>query len=449
MTLLEPIFKSYNLYVGYYALLILVIGVGLLYTFGLKGLHFKLIPHALGLLTSRDANTQGTISPFRALSTALAGTIGTGCIVGVAMAIKIGGPGALFWMWVSAILGISTKLGECTLGHYYRETKPSGVRGGPMYFISKGLKGPAAKTVAKIFAMAVAITALGIGVVQMNSIADAFHQTYRIPTLTTAAVISILTFLILIGGLKRISTVCAFLFPFMGLIYFSGTLLIVLTHLQSVIPVFKQIFHDAFTGTAAVGGFAGSAFLTTARYGVARGLFTNEAGGGSSSMAHATADTDHSFKEGLIASLGPIVDTLIVCSCTGFAILLTGTWTQPLEGVAITSTAFETGLAFLNVPLLTQNIVPLCLFLFAFSTVLSYAYYGECGLEYLWGEKGFKTYRVLLMGACFLGCISSVSFAWNFIEMAYSFMAIPTLISMVLLFPKVKELALDYFQAKK
>lgn len=450
MNLVAEWLSAFNTYVGSYLVMVMLVPMGLVYTFGLKFVHIRYLKHTINVIRGKydREEDQGEISHFRALTTALAATVGTGNIVGVALAIYWGGPGALFWMWVTGFLGMATKMAECMLGHACRVVEPSGrTVGGPMYYMEKELAprlGIFAKVLAVIFAVSMILSALGSGMVQLNSIADGMKTNYHIPPIFSAFVLVALIFLVLVGEIRRIAAVASRILPIMAIWYCAGALVIILTNIDRLLPVLGIIVHDAFTGTAAAGGFVGSTFLVASRYGVARGLFSNEAGVGAAAVAHSVAKTKWSAREGLVASIGPLVDTLIICSLTGLAILLSGAWDSGLKGVEMTSLAFQEGLAFLHIPWLTQHIVPIALLLFAFSTALAYAYYGERALEYLAGKRWNMIYRWIYCGIVFGGTLMSLKFVWNFIDMSFAFMTLSNVVALIILFPKVRRLTMDY-----
>ncbi|MFQ3579391.1 MAG: amino acid carrier protein, partial [Bacteroidales bacterium] len=312
--------SAYNEYVGAYAILALLIPTGLFFTFYLKFLQVSKFKHALQIVAGKfnDRRTKGDVSSFKALTTALSATVGTGNIVGVALAIHWGGPGAIFWIWVVGFLGMMLKMVECTLAQKYRKINPDGtVSGGPMYYIEIGLKdkiGKFAKYLAIIFALAAILCSFGTGnMAQSNSMADALYNSYSVPKIVSAIIITFLVLLIIVGGLNRIAEVSSKLVPFMALAYFIASITVLIIFYKNIPDAFALIFKNAFTGTAATGGFVGSTFLMTLLWGVRRGLFSNEAGQGSAPIAHAAAKTEYPMQEGLVASLEPLVDTIIIC----------------------------------------------------------------------------------------------------------------------------------------
>jgi alanine or glycine:cation symporter, AGCS family len=345
--------KAYNEYVGGYAILAMLIPVGLYFTVYMKFLQVSRFRHAINIVRGKYSTkkTKGDVSSFKALTTALSATVGTGNIVGVALAIHWGGPGAVFWIWVVGFLGMMLKMVECTLAQKYRKINADGsVSGGPMYYMEIGLKdkiGKYAKYLAVVFAVAAILCSFGTGnMAQANSMADALKSSYGIPVIISAIVITSLVLLIIVGGLKRIAEVTSRLVPFMAVSYFIAAVIVLVDYHQAIPAALKLIVTDAFTGTAATGGFLGSTFIMTLAWGVKRGLFSNEAGQGSAPIAHAAAKTEYPIQEGLVASLEPLVDTIIICSLTALVIVVTGVWTlNDTAGVSMTIAGFEHGLS--------------------------------------------------------------------------------------------------------
>ncbi|MFO7879404.1 MAG: alanine/glycine:cation symporter family protein [Bacteroidota bacterium] len=446
----------YNEYVGGYLIVAMLIPVGVFFAFKFKFLHITKLRHAFRVISGKyDKNKDtGDINHFRALTTALSATVGTGNIVGVALAIQWGGPGAIFWMWIVAFFGMMLKFVESTLGLKYRKINQDGsVSGGPMYYIEYGLKnklGKFAKILAVIFAVAAVICSFGTGnMAQANSISDALFTSYGVDTWHTGLVIMMLTLLVIIGGIKRIASVTSKLVPFMAVFYVLTALVIIGVMYKEIPGAFAMIFGDAFTGTAATGGFAGSVFIMTLKFGVQRGLFSNEAGQGSAPIAHAAAKTEYPVREGLVASVGPLIDTLIICTITAMVILVTGAWTTGAEGVAITIDSFRIGLEPIGLGLVSRHLISLGLLLFAFSTIISWSYYGSRAVQYLFGYKAIKPYYWVFGAFVFLGSIWGLDVVWDFVDMVITFMTIPNLIGIVLLAPVVKKEIDKYFQAMK
>ncbi|MGC9330849.1 MAG: alanine/glycine:cation symporter family protein [Bacteroidales bacterium] len=442
----------YNGFVGGYLLIALLVPTGIYFAFKFKFLHITRLRHSFRIISGKydkDKDT-GDIKHFRALTTALSATVGTGNIVGVALAIQWGGPGAIFWMWIVAFFGMMLKLVEATLGIKYRQINEDGtVSGGPMYYIEYGLKdklGKFAKVLAVIFAIATVICSFGTGnMAQSNSISDALSTSYNVKIWITGLIITVLTLLVIVGGIKRIASVTSRLVPFMAVFYVLTALVIIGVMYKEIPGAFGMIFSDAFTGTAATGGFAGSAFIITLKLGVQRGLFSNEAGQGSAPIAHAAAKTEYPVREGLVASVGPLIDTLIICSLTALVIIVTGAWKTGAQGVAITIDSFRIGLEPIGLGLLSRHLVSIGLLLFAFSTIISWSYYGSRAVQYLFGYKAIKPYYWVFGAFVFLGSIWGLDIVWNFVDTVITFMTIPNLIAIVLLAPVVKKEIEKYF----
>jgi AGCS family alanine or glycine:cation symporter len=453
---LDNLFVKYNEYVGGYLLLILLVPTGLYFAFKFKFLHVTKLGHSFRVIMGKFDKKEdtGDINHFRALTTALSATIGTGNIVGVALAIYYGGPGAIFWMWVTGFLGMILKFVECTLSFKFRKVHEDGsISGGPMYYMELGLKktmGSFSKVLAVIFASATILCSLGTGnMAQSNSISDALKRNYDLPELVTALVVTFLVLLVIVGGIKRIAEVTSKLVPFMAFFYFASAITILILFIDEIPNAFLMIFRDAFTGTAATGGFIGSIFIITLRYGVARGLFSNEAGQGSAAIAHAAAKTEHPVREGLVASVGPLIDTLIICTMTALVIILTGAWNCGIEGVGMTVEGFSRGLSRVGLAHYASHVVAGGLLLFAFSTIISWSYYGTRGAEYLFGEKSIKPYRYIYGLFVFLGAIGKIEVVWHFVDMVITFMTIPNLIAILILAPVVKSETKKYFEYMK
>lgn len=445
---------TYNEYVGGFAVLLMLIPTGLYFIFKLRFLNVTRLRHSIQIVAGKfdKAGDKGDVNHFKALTTALSATVGTGNIVGVALAIGWGGPGAIFWMWVTGFLGMILKYTECTLSHKYRRFNSDGtVSGGPMYYMENGLKhklGKFAKVLAVIFAIAAVLCSLGTGnMAQSNSMAEALLGTYKIDKFISGGLITILALLVIVGGIKRIAEVTSRLVPFMAVVYVLSALMIIGLEYDRIPYAFSVIFTDAFTGQAAVGGFFGSAFLMTLLMGVRRGLFSNEAGQGSAPIAHAAARTKWPAREGLVASLEPLVDTLIICTLTALMIILTGAWELEKEGVRMTTRAMEIGLNRIGITGIGDHIVTGGLMLFAFSTIISWSYYGSRAVNYLFGEKYIKPYGYLYGLFVFLGSIWGLDLVWHFVDMVITFMTIPNLIALLLLAPVVMAETKKYFAA--
>ena len=450
---LNHIIDTYNNYVGGYLLLIILVPTGIYFAFKFRFLHITKIRHSIDVIRGKydKKDDTGDINHFRALTTALSATIGTGNIVGVALAIYYGGPGAVFWMWITGFLGMILKFVECTLSMKFRKVNDDGsISGGPMYYMEMGLKekiGKIAKVLAVIFAISTILCSLGTGnMAQSNSISNVLDINYGIPTWATGLLISTLVLLVIIGGIKRIAEITSKLVPFMAILYFLATLLIIILFYKQIPHAFKLIFINAFTGTAKTGGFIGSVFIMTLIYGVRRGLFSNEAGQGSAAIAHAAAKTEYPVREGLVASVGPFIDTLVICTLTALVVILTGSWKNGIEGVGMTVEAFSDGLEKVGIAFLGQHIVAAGLLLFAFSTIISWSYYGDRAAEYLLGSRFIKPYRYLFVIFVFFGSIWGIELVWNFVDMVITFMTIPNLIALLLLSSVVKKEIDAYFK---
>ncbi len=427
-------------------MLVLLVGTGVYLTFRLRFLTFRMIPHGFANLWKgrHQGDHGGELSPFNALMTACAATIGTGNIVGVATAIFVGGPGALFWMWMTALVGMATKFAEIVLAVHYREVTPAGnYVGGAMYFIKNGL-GQKWVWLGTCFAIFGGVACFGIGnLVQNNSIAGALEASFSIPTWVTAVGLFLVVGAVVIGGVRRIGEVAGKLVPIMAVIYIIVSLIIIVMNITEVPKVFAFVVKDAFTPTAAQGGFLGATVMMAIRMGMARGVFSNEAGLGSAPIAHAAAATDSPVKQGFIGMLDVFIDTLIVCSMTGFVILVTDSWTLGLNGAALTARAFEASL-----PGLGSGIVAICLTFFALTTCLGWAVYGERCLIYLFGDKIQKAFRVVFCLVVPLGCLGKLDVVWIIADMFNALMAIPNLVGILLLSPVLFRLVDEYLKSE-
>lgn len=410
-------------------LLLLLVGSGIYLTFRLGFLQITKLPLALKYLFSGDkgAGKTGDISSFAALCTALSATIGTGNIVGVATAIKAGGPGALFWMWVAAFFGMATKYGECLLSVKYRVKDEKGqMSGGPMYYIEKGLGN---RWLAKLFALfGIGVAFFGIGTFpQVNAITDAVQISLNIPVWASAAVLTVLVAMVTLGGIKSISAVAQRTVPFMAVFYVLASLLILILNSDAVPAAIALVFNSAFTPTAASGGFLGATVMVAIQSGVARGVFSNESGLGSAPIAAAAAKTDSCVKQGLISMTGTFFDTIIICTMTGLTLVLTGVWSGDASGAAMTSLAFEQGLS----PMIGHYVVTLGLVFFAFTTILGWNYYGERCVQYLFGEKGIKPYKYIYILLVASGAFLQLDMIWILADIVNGLMAIPNLIGLI------------------
>lgn len=423
-------------------MLLLILGVGFFLQVGLKFMPILKIGTGFRLLwKGREGQGGGQISPFNALMTSLSATIGTGNIAGVATAVFLGGPGALFWMWMTALVGMATKYAEAVCAVKYRELDEIGnYIGGPMYYIKNGLSSKW-YWLAPVFALFGAVAAFGIGNgVQANGVAQVVNQNFGIPAEATAIVLMILTAGVILGGITRIGAVAGKLVPFMAVAYIVAGLLVLLVNIGSITTALELVFTRAFTPSAAEGGFAGAAVWAAIRFGVARGVFSNEAGLGSAPIAHAAAETAGPVNQGLIAMLGTFIDTIIVCSITGLAIIASGAWTSGQSGAALTSLAFESSL-----PGAGGYLITIALSLFAFTTILGWSYYGEKCVEFFFGTKSLVPYRVLWVIAIYFGATAELDLIWLVADTLNAMMAIPNLIALALLSPIVFKLTREYF----
>ena len=422
-------------------MLVFLLGVGVYLTLGLKAMPWrKTVPAFVILWRGRESKQRGDITPFQALMTALSATIGTGNIAGVATAIFLGGPGAVFWMWLTALFGMATKYAEAVLAVRYRETDARGKQvGGPMYYIKNGL-GKNWRWLGWLFALFGMLASFGIGnMVQANSVADAVNEMFEIPDWVTGSVIMAITAIVILGGINRIAEVAEKLVPIMAVAYISGALIVIFANLEQVPTALLLIIDSAFTGTAATGGFAGAAVWAAVRYGVARGIFSNEAGLGSAPIAHAAAKTDNPIQQGLIAMLGTFIDTLVVCTMTALVIVMTGVWNSGENGAALSALAFNTGLPGWGGYIVTCGLV-----VFAFTTILGWSYYGERCAEFIFGTKVILPFRLLWLMAIPLGAMGKLTIIWLFADVMNGLMAIPNLIALVLLSPVLFKLTRDF-----
>ncbi len=426
-------------------MLVLLLGVGIFLTIGLRFRTLRNLPLALWMLwRGRAAEGKGEITPFNALMTALAATIGTGNIAGVATAIFIGGPGAVFWMWMTALVGMATKFAEAVLAVRYREVDERGVYvGGPMYYIKNGL-GPRWAWLGACFALFAGFAGFGIGnTVQANSVADALEAAFGVPFWTTGVMLAILVGSVLFGGVHRIAAFAGTLVPVMAITYVGAGLVVILLNIQAVPDAFRLIFAHAFSPIAATGGFAGAAVWAAIRFGVARGIFSNEAGLGSAPIAHAAAECKGPVSQGLVAMLGTFIDTILVCTFTALVILTTGAWTSGKTGAELTSLAFETAL-----PGVGSEIIAIALAVFAFTTLIGWSYYCERSWQYLLGVKAIIPFRIVWSLAPIAGATVKLSFVWLLADTLNALMAIPNLIALALLSPVVFAIAREFFATR-
>ena len=406
-------------------LLVLLFGTHIFLTIRLKFIQ-RFIGKAIKISFSRKKEGEGDITQFGALTTALAATIGTGNIVGVATAVASGGPGAVLWMWLTGVFGIATKYSEALLSVKYRITTKDGLMaGGPMYVLEKGMNN---KFLAVLFAAFTAVTAFGIGnMVQANSISSLVYETFKISPWITGGLMTILTAVVILGGIKSIATVCEKLVPFMAIFYVLGCLIILILNFSTLPQTFKLIFESAFTGQAAIGGFLGAGVKEAIRFGIARGLFSNESGLGSAPIVAAAAQTKNPVRQALVSSTGTFWDTVVVCAMTGLVVVNSTEWMKGLNGASLTKEAFS------DLPIIGPIVLTVGLLTFVFSTILGWSYYGEKAAEYLFGTKITKPYRWLWVVFVMIGSVLSLKAVWSFADITNALMAIPNLISLIFL----------------
>lgn len=422
-------------------MMVLILGTGFYLMLRLHALPVRKIGYGFRqLFQGRNSQGEGDITPFNALMTSLSATIGTGNIAGVATAIGIGGPGALFWMWCTALVGMATKYAEAVLAVHYREVDEDGRRvGGPMYYIKNGL-GSKWKWLGILFAIFGALAGFGLAnTVQSNSVASALNNSFGINKMLTGFVLCSLVAVVLLGGIQRIAQVAGKVVPFMAIAYLACGLVVVLAHIADIPAALSLIVESAFAPVAAQGGFAGAIVMLAIRQGVARGIFSNEAGLGSAPIAHAAAQTNSPVKQGVIAMLGTFIDTLVVCTITGLAIIMTGVWTGEAQGAQMTQAAFSAVLPF------GDKVIAIGLVLFAFTTMLGWSYYGERCAEFLFGVKVIIPFRILWVIAIPFGAVSNLGLVWGLSDALNGLMAIPNLIALLLLSPIVVKLSKEYF----
>ena len=443
---IESILSAIDSFIWGAPLLILLSGTGLYLTLRLGFIQIRYLPRALGYLFKKDKGGKGDVSSFAALCTALAATIGTGNIVGVATAVQAGGPGAIFWMWLVALLGMATKYAECLLAVKYRVRDKNGfMAGGPMYYIESGL---GIKWLAKLFALfGVMVAFFGIGTFpQVNAITYAMQDTFNIPVLVTAIIVTLLVGLIILGGVKRIATASSVIVPFMAILYVTTSLVIILLNIEKVPDAISLIIYSAFDPQAALGGAVGFTVMKAIQSGVARGIFSNESGLGSAPIAAAAAQTREPVRQGLISMTGTFLDTIIVCTMTGIVLVLTGAWNNPeLAGATVTNYAFAQGLG----TSIGATIVTVGLLFFAFTTILGWCYYGERCFVYLVGIRGVKLYRLAYIVLVGLGSFLHLNLIWIIADIVNGLMAFPNLIALIGLRKVVIEETKDYFQRLK
>lgn len=427
-------------------MLVLMTLTGLYLTFATKGFIFKNFSIVLkstlfSLFKKNPKAKDGALSPFAAVSTALAATVGTGNIIGVAIAIRTGGPGAIFWMWVSALLGMVIKYSEVTLSVFYREkNSEKEYVGGPMYYITKGL---GFKCLSFLFCCFAILSSFGIGnMVQSNSLSSGLSLAFGMENWVSGIVISVLCGAVLLGGIKRISSVAEILVPFMALGYMVSAIIILVLNYDKIPTAFSSIVTSAFSKSAPVGGFLGAGIMYSVRIGVARGLFTNEAGLGSAPIAHASADVDHPSKQGMWGAFEVFFDTIVMCTITALVVISTDVWKAPIgfPDELLVNTAFSSTLPS------SEIVVTLGLILFSFATIIAWYYYGEKCVEYIFGTKASSLYRVLYVSATFFGAVSDISSIWEVSDTLNALMALPNLIALIFLAPEIKKITDDFLK---
>lgn len=434
---------------GPFLLIPLLLLTGIFLTILLRGLQFRQLGPALHLafIVRKDEGAEGDVSHYQALTTALAATVGTGNIAGVATAIGIGGPGALFWMWITALFGMATKYSEAVLGVRYRDTDSAGEKaGGPMFYLTNGIGGPVGRILGLLFAIFAAIAAFGIGnAVQSYETSQAIQGAFGVPVVVTGLVLAGLAALVILGGIRSIGRFTAAFVPFMGVVYMLAATIVIAVNIGNVPAAIGQIVGNAFTGTAATGGFAGAGVLLAIQFGVARGIFSNESGLGTGGIAAAAAQTRVPARQGIVSMTQTFIDTIIVCSFTGLAIVSSGVWSEGYEafgesGAALTQAAFATALGPVG-----PTLVAVGLALFAYSTVIGWAYYGERNIVYLFGRGGVLPYRLVFIVVIFLGAFLALDLVWILADVLNGLMALPNLIGLLILSPIVLRETRHYF----
>ena len=448
MEAVTELVKSINGLVWGIPMLVMILGVGLYLSLGLKLLPILKLGKGFRLLWSgrtpgSGKDVKGDVSPFNALMTSLSATIGTGNIAGVATAIFVGGPGALFWMWCTALVGMATKYSEAVLAVRFREVDEKGNHiGGPMYYIKNGL-GSKWTWLGTAFALFGSFAGFGIGnTVQANSVASALISNFGVPAWVSGVVMMVLVGMVLMGGIKRIAVVAGKLVPMMTIFYITAGIAVLVVYASEIPAALSLIFHSAFNPVAAQGGFAGAAVMVAIQMGVARGVFSNEAGLGSAPIAHAAAQTKSPVAQGLVGMLGTFIDTLVVCTITGLAIVVSGAWSSGENGAALTSYAFSHALPIGN------YIVAVALAIFAFTTILGWSVYSEKCVQYLLGVKAVMPFRLIWTLAVPLGAMGSLDFVWLLADTLNAMMAIPNLIALTLLSPVVFKLTREFFSSR-
>ena len=430
-------------------MLIILVTTALILTLGLRALQVTQFKYAWELIFCKKEHpaSSGDITHLQALMTALSATVGTGNIAGVATAIAMGGPGAIFWMWMTGLLGMATKFSEAILGIHFRIRNENGtMSGGPMYYIRHGLGSP---FLASLFAAFMAIAALNLGnMIQSNSVADIMESTFNVSFEMTGIILAVTTGLVILGGITRIAKVASAIVPVMIAIYVAAALYIVAVHAPAIPEAFALIFKGAFSGTAAVGGFMGAAVKTAMQLGLARGVFSNESGLGSAPIAAAAAKTTHPTEQALVSMLQTFIDTLVVCTLTALVILTTGVWTGGENGASLTGLAFSSAFPDVAGVNIGSIIVSISLMFFAYSTLLGWCYYGEKATEYLMGVKSIIWYRMLFIACIFAGSIMQLELVWAMATTVTGLMILPNLYALVRLRHKVYDLTKDYLRYK-
>lgn len=407
-------------------MIFLLLGTGIYLTIVLKGLQFRALFYAFKLIFVKEENAKGDVSNFAVLMTALAATVGIGNIVGVATAISLGGPGAIFWMWLTGLVGMATKYSEAILAVKYREKGKNGYKGGPMYYLLKGAKMP---FLAFVFALFTVFASFGIGnMAQINSLSCALESQFNMPVEITGIIALVITAFVIIGGIKSIAKVTSFLIPFMILIYLGSSLYIIISNISEVKNAFLLIFEYAFNPAPAAGGFIGASIAASIRYGIARGIFSNESGLGSAPIAAAAAKTNDPVKQALVSMTQTFIDTLIVCTMTALIILMAPVWQTGVNPGELTMKSFEYFLGGRG-----SMIITIATVLFGYSTVLGWSYYGERAFEYMFGENSTKIYKIIFILIIYVGAVSQLKIVWDFSDLANGLMAIPNLIGLLIL----------------
>jgi AGCS family alanine or glycine:cation symporter len=433
-------------------MLLLLVGTGVFLTIRLRGVQFHGLMHGLWMafVVRREKGAEGDISHFQALMTALAATVGTGNIAGVATAVAAGGPGALFWMWVTGLFGMATKYGEAVLAVKYRTIDERGeMAGGPMYYLRDGLNAP---WLGFLFAFFAAIAAFGIGnMVQTNSVADAVATTFAVPTWITGLVLAVLTAAVILFGIKGIGRVTGVLVPAMIVAYTLGAVVLLALHVEQLPAALGLVFEHAFTPVAASGGFAGAVVKEAVRFGVARGVFSNESGLGSAPIAAAAAQTRSPVSQALVSMTQTFIDTIVVCTMTGLALIVTGAWTSGSTGASLTLEAFSIGLPWQvgAVGPVGGLVVTVGLILFAYSTILGWCYYGEKSISYLFGSRSVVPYRVVFVLLVAVGAVLKVELVWNLSDLMNGMMAFPNLVGLLLLSGVIARETNLYFEERR